>query len=199
VTTTSKAARRVRGLLAALTAVVLLAGTALLVYAATLEEQRRPAVPVEELLLANPVAVPGDPSWTLAGTRPAVDVQPVPGVVRNWTDQGTEPTLFESAFRYPTVAEAERAFWFDNPKWGVANKLQDPEPADVPGGLAADRAEGTCIGQEPPGCNIWVYWARYGQYTVLFTYFNVDSGVSHDAFAAHVHEVDRVVARRLDR
>lgn len=190
---------RARVALAVLTAMALLAATAAVVYATVLERQRRPTVPVESLLLDRPARAAGDPAWTPNGTRPTVGIQPVPGLIRNWTNEGRAPTLDEAVFRYDTVREAEHAFWFDNPKWGVANKLRDPDAAGVPPGLTADRADGSCIGREPPGCDIWVYWARYGQYTVLFTYFDIDRGTPHETFTTHVRAVDRAVARQLRR
>ncbi|NKE57638.1 hypothetical protein FXN61_12645 [Lentzea sp. PSKA42] len=118
--------------------------------------------------------------------------------VREWNRNGRAPRLVQGARRHDSVWRAEWAFRFDNPKNGLGDDyVTTPSDAEVPAGISAHAANLSCIGAKESGCTVWVFWARYGQYTVYLEYISLGEGVPYARFEAHVREADKVVSRAL--
>jgi hypothetical protein len=176
---------------------VLVAGVVTVVWV-----QSRPEVDTASLLLsgdASPrVTDPG--RWDAEST----DVITMgPGVAnhqiaRSWTGPVRGLTLTQEVLRYDGVPAAIWYYVVDDPAREYRSELDGGEEVDAAGAVRhADAHKLLCANRDLERCNIWVYWARYGQYAVHFEYYLVGESLSLEDFRGYVSTVDRVMAERL--
>jgi hypothetical protein len=159
----------------------------------------RPVVGVDRLLLtAPPPGLDDDPAqWTVERTWSYPDLG-ASNLVRRWSAGGRAPELTQTVARYPDAADARRALRADDPAEQAARQFSGrPTRADPGVRLSSSEATVSCAAADRAGCKIWVYWARYGQYTVGLDYTSVDAPVPLGRFAAHVAAVDQHITAAL--
>jgi hypothetical protein len=181
----------------AIVVVVLVVGVA-----AVIRVQSRPDVDTASLLLAGDasprVTDPG--RWVVERD---FDITMGPGVAHHQVDRvwtGAEPglKLTHEVLRYDGVPSAIWYYVVDDPAREYRSDWGGGEEVDA--GAAARHSDAHtlfCGTSDRERCGIWVYRARYGQYTVSLQFAQVGESLSLDEFRGYVSTVDRVMAERL--
>jgi hypothetical protein len=177
--------------------VVLVAGVVTVV-----RVQSRPEVDTSSLLLsgdASPrVTDPG--RWVVERDH---GITMGPGVAhhqvaRVWTGAERGLKLTQQVLRYDGVPSAIWYYVVDDPAREYRSDWGGGEEVDA--GAAARHSDAHtlfCGTSDPERCGIWVYRARYGQYTVSLQFAQVSESLSLEEFRGYVSTVDRVMAARL--
>ena len=207
-------------LLSMVFSLILLAGWGIRVW-----QSQKPGVEPEHLLSKNP-AFPT--SWDTGEidvismdwreSKMEIRIEPdarfyaMDSAMRIWTHNGipsSSPDIIQEVFRYENpikaaffyrISRPEIAFsntWpnFSNP----ANRSQRYPRNDFYQSEFADQNHVVCAMGEPGSCQIWFYWARYGQYLLSVMYIGPNQGMDTDLFSNVVMEIDRYVDNQLQQ
>jgi hypothetical protein len=63
----------------------------------------------------------------------------------------------------------------------------------------ADQTHVVCAMGDSDACQLWYYWARYGQYLISIQFFAPNAGIDAESFAKMVHEIDARIHEQLER
>lgn len=119
-------------------------------------------------------------------------------VARSWHPGEIHPALTQEVLRYDGVPSAIWYYVVDDPAWEYRSDWGGGEEVDAGGAVRhADAHKLFCGNSDPERCGIWVYRARYGQYTVSLQFAQVSESLSLEEFRGYVSTVDRVMAERL--
>lgn len=183
----------------------------------------RPDVPLAELVVVNPDfpttwnsdRVSADVVWqenqTLVDEKPASVFRASASMTRVWAAQpGPDaiPQIFQRVLRYDSSIEATWYFYGSRPEQAYANDWpnfapeaneHDRYPTDWNyQSRHAHQEHVACAMGAPDNCQLWYYWARYGQYLLQVQFFAPNLGADTLTFAQVVAEVDSYVGQQLE-
>ena len=194
-----------------------------LVCMTVLWQSGRAKVPLESLLADNPTF----PSrWNAEGQTILVDWRvstevfsfkrgtfyAASSVGRIWTNGGdkiSNPQISQSLFQYDNQIAAEMHYWLsqpeiaygdDWPNFTFLDRYSNRYPSDWSyHSRFADREHVVCAMGAPESCQMWYYWARYGQYILQVEFFAPNQGMDTVPFAQVVEQLDTFVGQRLKK
>jgi hypothetical protein len=111
--------------------------------------------------------------------------------------------LLEKVYKYSNPLAARYYAALDSPDrmWGRETTPKAVKAAPLPRGTGADSTTLFCesIGHSTPGtldgCEIWGYWARYGQYLAYLEF--IDAPLTQAEFATLAGRFDATITSRL--
>ncbi len=209
--------RRLRRLGAIGTGLVLLC---LGIYCLVLLSSKQVDVPLVELLVSNPVfpnnweTDSGHLSVNWQRSSEEVSYGPsqnfsfnkfysLSNLNRCWTNGGAEtalPRICQGVFLYNSPLEAELRYWLSRPELAYDNKWPDfvyPSEWTYQSDLA-HQEHVVCAMGRPDDCQVWFYWARYGQYILEIEFVAFKGGTRSGLFAQIVQQIDMHMAQRLN-
>lgn len=171
-----------------------------------------PEFPTEwDMANVGPVRIDWDESETIINVKEDAVFGDISSAQRSWTDNGTDvtsPRIVQKVFSYnnPFIAavyyiitqpeSVRRDVWpnFSNPD----NKSKRYPVKEMYESPYADSEEFVCAMGNPSKCQMWYYWARYGQYILMVTYFGPSQGVNEGLFGNIVDEIDKLIDPTLE-
>ncbi|NEE03984.1 hypothetical protein [Phytoactinopolyspora halotolerans] len=111
---------------------------------------------------------------------------------RIWSKVDGGGRLDQTVFLYSNPVWAEGQYWLSQPRWAHSDDYPSFNSATDPYDSAdADRSQMVCAAGSTESCQIWFYWARYGQYLVQIQY--VGENIDEEKFRQLVRPVDQFV------
>lgn len=196
-----------------------------LLYGMTILQSWRPEVPLDKLLVEAPnfptdwstgeievASVEWETSQDALSFEPNNAFYSQSNLMREWTDGGERavtPRISQHIYRYNNPLKATQQFWLSRPdvayrhRWPnfTSSKHDDfeqyPSNWDSKSSLA-DKENLVCAMGSPKNCQVWYYWARYGQYLLSVEFFAPNQGIDAALFFQIVTQIDAYVGQRLD-
>lgn len=169
-----------------------------------------------ELLIKNPIfpskwesgeIIADNIVWEEVSTTNLTRSLPLLGnqieAIRIWNNQGDNfpPRITEDIIQFDNSLQAEIYFWIHRPEVTYYNKRPnfagycDPEKcyssAPVSRSIYASRSIGVCAMGNKQNCQMWYYWARYGQYLVSVIFFAPNQGLDEYNFSSITQEAEK--------
>lgn len=134
---------------------------------------------------------------------------------RVWTEAGEEsdipfpsPNITQFHFRYENallatvqylLSRPEITYRDDWPNFSLPYNRERRQPSewDYRSGFT-DQDHIVCAMGTPDGCQIWFYWARYGQYILEVRFFAANQGMNAQMFSTIAAEIDEHVGKQLE-
>ena len=131
---------------------------------------------------------------------------------RYWSDRDlpfASPVVSQNIYTYTSPIWAALHFWISRPEFAFRNdwpNFSDPSVGSDEAltefgtvSSSADSQRFVCGMGGRNSCQKWFYWARYGQYLLLMSYFGPNTGLDIADFSKIAGEADRYVTSQLAR
>jgi len=147
-------------------------------------------------------------AWTHVKISPDAQFYASTSAERGWTNSGkptSMPKIFMGIYKYSSPIHAWLRYWLSRPEiadygdWpNFPYHSEQRYPASWPYRSSyADRMHITCGMGGPESCQLWYFWAQYGQYILKAQFFGPNQGMDTILFAEIVREVDTYVGEKL--
>lgn len=161
-------------------------------YVVAILSQGRPDIPLSRLLAPSP----GGPAeqWVVQVdhvTSRFGDLGTATNVERIWSPKGAHsPTIHETVFRYGNPLSARLQY----ARFQPSRRDQYPDVKEGRRGYqskSADDSQTVCGTGDTNHCQIWLYWARYGQYILQIAYIADDPAIGESDFIDYFSPMER--------
>lgn len=137
--------------------------------------------------------------------KPAFDAES--SAKRVWSNTSSSISIVQEVFQYNSPLKSSFQYWISRPetvytnKWpnfsNPTHKNQRYPRSDFSLSSSADQSYPVCAMGTPDDCQLWYYWARYGQYLINVSFFAPNSGIDKYLFGDVVEDVDLFIARQF--
>jgi hypothetical protein len=127
---------------------------------------------------------------------------------KSWTNADTSIVVSHRIYHYPSPLRAMIQYYLSRPEVAYGNnwpnfairenRINRYPDAWVYQSHFADQELVVCAMGPPEECQIWFYWARYGQYLMQVRFFAPNRGISAELFAQIVAQFDPYVGEKLE-
>lgn len=122
-------------------------------------------------------------------------------------DPASTPRIVEYMFYFDSPAKAAVQYFLSRPEFVYRDDWPNFDRAGYrknryPSSLTyesphADQEHLVCAMGSPEACQLWIYWARYGQYILDVALFAPNEGMSEQVFSEIVTQMDEHIGRQL--
>lgn len=153
--------------------------------------------------------------WREISTKNSMQSSPLFGTVieatRVWSDQGGifPPKITEKIFKFDSSLKSKIYFWRYRPEIAFFNKRPNfmgfcnPDicyPRDmVLENSYSDHSIIVCAMGNKHNCQMWYYWAKYGQYLISILFFAPNQGLDDKNFYLIINEVENRFIQQITR
>lgn len=88
------------------------------------------------------------------------------------------------------LSRPERAYYAEWPNFEPWGKSQNRYPSDWRFQVHANQQHLVCALGAPDSCQVWIYWARYGQYILELELFSFNQGMDAGTFTTVAKQID---------
>ncbi|WP_116042744.1 hypothetical protein [Amycolatopsis palatopharyngis] len=134
-------------------------------------------------------------AWSTGSVERVWSRDPSIGDARTGTVFNSDPQIAQAVYRFSSSLVADIRYWLAQP----SHRTDYPAfayPDEAYQSAVADRSQTVCATGSLEKCQIWFYWARYGQFIVQLHYINTD-WASTAEFRQYVEHIDQYVGARL--
>lgn len=153
--------------------------------------------------------------WEEISTKNSTGSTPLFGTLieatRVWSDQGGifPPTITEKIFKFDSSLQAKIYFWRYRPEIAYFNKRPNfmgfcnPDICYPREGVFessySDRSIIVCAMGNKQNCQMWYYWAKYGQYLISVVFFAPNQGLDDQNFYLIINEVENRFLQQISK